>query len=40
MLVYDDALREQIIAGQTRRLDDFGVGASERAIDQMIARLT
>jgi glycosyltransferase involved in cell wall biosynthesis len=40
MLVYDDALRGQIIAGQTRRLDDFGVSASERAIDQMIARLT
>ena len=40
MLVYDDALRDQVITGQTGRLHDFGVDATERAIDQMIASLT
>ena len=40
MLVYDDVLRDQVIAGQTRRLNEFGSSAAERALDGMIASLT
>ena len=40
MLVYDDALREQVIAGQRRRLADFGMDSADRALDDMIARVT
>jgi len=40
MLVYDDALRNQVISGQRRRLNDFGLAPTERALDTMIANLT
>ena len=40
LLVYDDALRDRIIAGQTDRLRDFGVDATERAVDELIERVT
>ena len=40
MLVYDDALRQQVIAGQRQRLADFDVDRTERALDDMIARVT
>ena len=40
MVVYDDALRTQVIAQQRRRLDDFGRATAERALDAMIASLT
>ncbi len=40
MLVYDDALRAQVIAGQRRRLAAFGVDGTNRALDEMIARVT
>ena len=40
MLVYDDVLRDRVIAGQRRRLNDFGLASVERALDSMIASLT
>ena len=40
MLVYDGTFRAQVIAGQRRRLADFGSDQTERALDEMIARLT
>ena len=40
LLVYDDALRDRIIAGQTDRLRDFGVDATQHAVDELIARAT
>ena len=39
LLVYDDALRDRIIAGQTDRLHDFGMDATERAVDELIERV-
>ena len=40
LLVYDDVLRDRVIAGQRRRLTDFGLAPVERALDTMIASLT
>lgn len=40
LLVYDDALRSQVIAGQRRRLADFGPTRIDRALDDMIDALT
>ena len=39
LLVYDDALRDRIIAGQTDRLHDFDMDATERAVDELIERV-
>ena len=39
MLVYDDRLRGQVIAGQRRRVAHFSQEAAELQIDQMIRRL-
>ena len=40
LLVYDDTLRDRVIAGQRRRLADLGQGAAERALDTMIASVS
>ena len=40
LLVYDDALRSQVLAGQRRRLADFGPARIDRALDDMIDALT
>jgi glycosyltransferase involved in cell wall biosynthesis len=40
MVVYDEDLRREVIAGQRRRLDDFGAATVERALESMIASLT
>ena len=40
LLVYDDALRSQVIAGQRRRLADFGPARIDRALDDMLDALT
>lgn len=39
LLVYDDALRRQVIEGQRRRLDHFRPHVTERAIDDVLVRL-
>ena len=40
LLVYDDALRSSVIAGQRRRLADFSPERAGRALDDMIVSLT
>ena len=40
MLVYDDALRTDVISHQRRRLGDFRVAPVEQALDSMIVSLT
>ena len=35
-LVYDDDLREAVVAGQRRRLLDFGPARIEAALDRML----
>ena len=39
MLVYDDALRQRVIAGQRQRLADFSLARTHCALDEMIARV-
>lgn len=39
MLVYDDDLRAKVIAGQRRRVADFGPAAVGRRIDRLLRRL-
>ena len=39
LLVYDEELRSSVIAGQRRRLTDFGTARVERALDAMIDSL-
>ncbi len=39
LLVYDDALRASVLAGQRRRLADFGAERIDRAIDNMLDAL-
>ena len=39
-LVYDEALRDSVIAGQRRRLADFDLSRIERDIDALVARLS
>jgi glycosyltransferase involved in cell wall biosynthesis len=40
LLVYDDELRSSVIAGQRRRLADFGTARTALALDDMIESLT
>ncbi|MXY25478.1 MAG: glycosyltransferase [Acidobacteria bacterium] len=40
LLVYDDALRASVLAGQRRRLADFGAERIDRALDRMLDALT
>jgi glycosyltransferase involved in cell wall biosynthesis len=40
LLIYDETLRDAVLAGQRRRLADFGLSRIEREMDQLVARLS
>jgi glycosyltransferase involved in cell wall biosynthesis len=40
LLIYDEALRDSVIAGQRRRLADFGPARIEREMDRLVARFS
>ncbi len=40
LLIYDESVREPVLAGQRRRLTDFGLSRIERELDQLVARLS
>jgi glycosyltransferase involved in cell wall biosynthesis len=40
LLVYDEALRDSVLAGQRRRLADFGLSRIERELEQLVTRLS
>ena len=40
MLVYDRALRERVLAGQRRRLQDFAPAAIDARLGEVLGRIT
>jgi len=40
MLIYDEGLRDRVLAGQRRRLADFGPARLEQELDDLVARLS
>ena len=39
-LVYDDELRRAVLAGQRRRLEDFGDAAMRQRLAQLVSRVS
>jgi glycosyltransferase involved in cell wall biosynthesis len=40
LLIYDDPLRDAVLAGQRRRLADFGPARIERELDRLLSRFS